>query len=246
MGVIMHLRKMTLITAGLLVLAALLLAGCSREKAKPKPAVPPTQTMPAVITRIVTPGPTRTPVPPPTLAYDIVHVAGNWLLRFDLSITDGSFAQVLSYNGLVSLLVSQEGTITGTGRFSQSIDNPPCDASTPDTEGLGFTVRGTTYPLDNVIMVEIDLVPDNPEQNETYQLICPDFQDVRRYQQPLLWPGLMALQRRDLGGGAAVEGLHWTFPLKNTPNLHLESDLLKETNGLVTGYLTGDVGLARQ
>lgn len=242
----MRLRKMTAITAGLLVLAVLILAGCSRNKSDSKPAQPPTPTMPAVITRIVTPGPTHTPLPPPTLAYNIANVEGRWLMRFDMTVTEGSFAQVIGYNGLADLQVSMDGTIVGTGHFSQSIDNPPCNASTSDDEGIGFSVTGTTYPQNNVIMAQIDLVPDDPTRNENYLMICPDYEDVRHFQQPLLWPGLIALQQRDLGSGATVKGLHWTFALKNTPDLHFESDLLKETGGQVTGYLAGEVGITRQ
>lgn len=241
----MRLRKMTAITTGLIVLAALILAGCSRDNSDKKPAPPPTPTMPAVITRIVTPGPTRTPLPTPTLAYDIAAAEGRWLMRFEMAITKGSFAEVIAYTGFADLQVSLDGTIQGTGHFSQSIDNPPCDASVQDSEGIDFSVTGTTFPQGDAVMAQIDLVPDDPTQNENYLLLCPDYQDIRHFQQPLLWPGLTALQRRDLGSGATVEGLRWTFALMNTPLLHFESNLVTETSGLVTGYLTGDVSIIR-
>lgn len=227
-----------------ILLALFALAACSQNKSTPTPTpLPPTPTIPAVITRIVTPGPTDTPAPTPTLTYNIQDAAGRWIVRFDLVIKRGSFAQEIDYNGFADLQVKLDGTITGTGHFSQNLSNPPCTASVLDEGAISFTVKGTTFVQGEQIAAQIDLIPNDPGQIENYALICPDFNDVRHFSQPLLWPALMALQRHDAGSGAAVTGLHWSFALQNTPSLHFEADLNQETGGQIAGYLVGDVSV---
>ncbi|MBI5957947.1 MAG: hypothetical protein HY866_04380 [Chloroflexi bacterium] len=228
----------------LLVVSALLLLTACDRKEDPKPSAPRPTPMPAVITRIVTPEPTTTPLPTPTLAYDILTAEGRWILRFDLLLTNGGFAQEIAYNGFADMQVSLDGTILGSGYLLSSMYSPPCAVGSVTNQPLEFTARGVTYAQGEQVVAQVDLLPTNTDQAEVYTLICPDFGDVREFNQPLLWYMLDALTLRDVGG-ATMDRLRWTFALKNIQSFHFEADLSQETGGRLNGYLTGDVSLSR-
>lgn len=226
-----------------MVLLTLLLVACDREK-ESKPATPRPTAMPAVITRIVTPEPTGTPLPTPTLAYDIETAEGRWIMSFDLKLTSGGFAEEITYSGFADMQVGLDGTIFGSGYLLSNVYSPPCAVSSTTNEKLAFTVRGVTFAQGPDVIAQVDLLPDDLAQVETYELLCPDYRDERKFSQPLLWFMLDAVQKRDVGG-ATVERLRWTFALKSTQSFHFEADLTQESGGQIKGYLTGDVTLSR-
>jgi len=236
-------------TANLLVLIVLLamLAACrDRKAAPPTPASP---TIPPVITRIVTPLPTNTPLPAPTLPYDVLSVEGRWIVRFDLVIDSlgtgaGLFARQLAYSGVAELQVGLDGIVTGSGHFSPTISNPPCDARAESPPPLTFTLTGSTYPAGDQVGVKVSLTPDAPDQVENYVLICPAYNDVRRLSQPVLWPVLQSLAGWDWGT-ASFKGLSWNFLLTANRTYDFTADLSQDTGGQFGGTLIGEVGLSR-
>lgn len=230
----------------LLLFGVLLLAACrQREEKPPAPTLTPPPTIPPVITRVVTPLPTSTPQPTPTLAYDIDAAEGRWLLHLEITITGGAFAQELYYIAPGELNVSLDGTVTGGGTFAQSITNPGCDARVEEPAGLSFTIQGATLAEGGQVVADVRLVPDDPEQTEHYLQFCSvDPGAALTFDQPVLWPALLALQRRGLTGGW-VEGLAWHLALQNGQNYHLESDLSQETGGVLAGYMSLNASLFR-
>lgn len=237
------------VTANVILLVVLIavLVACRDQKAAPPAPVSPT--IPPVITRIVTPLPTSTPLPPPTLSYDVLSVEGRWIVRFDLAIDNvtsdqGLNAQQLAYSGSAELHVGPDGTVTGSGHFSPTISNPPCDARALDSLPLTFTVSGSTYPSGNLVGIQVAILPDNPDVPENYTLMCPDFNDVRRYSQPVLWPAFQALAGWNWGT-ASFQGLTWNFPLQSGQTYDFTADLSQDTGGKFGGTLIGEVRISR-
>ncbi len=231
-------------TLAVFSLIAVLLAACDNTSQPTPSATPPPPTIPAVITQIVTPLPTFTPQPTPTLAYDLVPVAGRWIVRFDMTVQDTGFAARLAYSGALDLQVQLDGTASGFGSLSQNIDNPPCEARVLDSQALTFTVRGTTYPVGDQVAVDLTIVPDAPDQVEHYALICPDYQDVRYIDQPFLWPALAAVPDQSFKGGS-VAGLNWRLVLQSGQTATVSADLAQQTGGALQGQLSGDLRLQR-
>jgi hypothetical protein len=228
-------QRLSYLLAVLLVAA---LAGCNSSKEKkatalPRPATP---TVPPVITRIVTPLPTSTPLPTPTLPYDLVPVAGRWLVRFEIQVSNAGFAERITYNGVADLQISLEGTVQGRGQFSPSISDARCEARVTADNPLKFTVQGTTRPQAGQIWADIVITPDDPRLKEGYALTCPDqFNDVRAFNQPVLWPILTLVNR-----------LNWSIALQNNLPIVFESDLAQDTNGEWAGRLYGEIRVDRQ
>src|SRR5690606_19266616 len=99
-GETMSLYRQVKTHAALLGLAMALsaLAACnSGSDPTPVPPTTPAPTVPLIVTRIVTPRPTYTPLPTPTLDYDMNPVAGEWILRYDVMITESALADRLRY-----------------------------------------------------------------------------------------------------------------------------------------------------
>jgi len=237
------------VAASLILLAALIavLGACRDQKAAPPTAISPT--IPPVITRIVTPLPTDTPLPPPTLSYDVLSAEGRWIVRFDLEIDNvtsdqGLNAQQLAYSGAAELQVGLDGTVTGSGHFSPTISHPPCDARALDSQPLTFTVSGSTYPYGDQVAIQVAILPDNPEGPENYTLLCPNYNDVRRYSQPVLWPVFQALAGWNWGT-ASFQGLTWNFPLQSGQTYDFTADLSQDTGGQFGGTLIGEVRISR-
>lgn len=228
----------------LMSLIAVLLAACDEESQPAPTATAPPPTVPAVITQIVTPLPTFTPAPTPTLSYDLVPVAGRWILRFDVSILGNGFATELTYSGMLDIEVQLDTTVSGFGSFSQNISNPPCRARVLDSQALSFTARGTTYPVGDQVAVDLTILPDDPNQAEHYALICPDYQDVRQFSQPVLWPALSAVPEQVFSGGS-ITGLHWQLVLQSGQTATVDANLMEQTGGTLEGLLNGELRLQR-
>ncbi|MBN1200278.1 MAG: hypothetical protein JXJ20_00345 [Anaerolineae bacterium] len=234
--------RLTSTLAGLIVLLlalAVTLAACDKGESANTSAqqspVPSTPTVPPVITRIVTPLPTNTPPPTPTLSYDLLPLAGRWAIRFDLEIDDSEFVDHLSYNGTANFEVITDGTLDGTGYFSQSIQDDYCDARVLDNAPLGFSVQGYTYLQGEDVWVNVQIIPDDPDRIENYAVICPTlFNDVHYRNEQTLWPMLNALNR-----------LVWDFPLESSQVFEFESELYRDTAGMMDGHLSAEVRVTR-
>lgn len=220
---------------GMLV-ALSLLAGCSSGSASrtQAPSATPAPTMPIIVTRIVTPRPTYTPLPTPTLDYDLNPVAGRWILRYAVTITQSTLADELRYTAAADLTVNLDGSITGGGDFTPNITDTPCNAQVADNTPLTFTVQGGTHAVGGAVWADVRLLPDNPYQAEAYTLICPDYNDVRTYSGPILWPALIALDRLD-----------WSFALESGQTFTFASDLAQDTGGQLSGLLDAEVRVSR-
>lgn len=213
----------------------MVLAACNSgaDPTQPPPTTP-APTVPLVITRIVTPRPTYTPLPTPTLDYDTDLVAGGWVLRYSVTITDSTLADELRYTAAADLTVNLDGSITGSGHFSPSITDSPCNAQVTDRTPLAFVVEGATRPVDGAIWADVRLLPDNPNQAEAYTLVCPDYNDVREHSGPVLWPALIALDR-----------LEWSFVLQSGQSFTFAADLSQDAASAVGGLLEAEVRLSR-
>ncbi|NLX11922.1 MAG: hypothetical protein GXY36_19925 [Chloroflexi bacterium] len=186
------------------VLAVLLLAALSACGEEPT-ATPPTPltpvamgtlapTQPPVVTRIVAPPPTFTPTPAPTLAYEVEAVAGRWILFLDLQLRNTDYVDELNYYGAAELIVDLNGTVSGQGIFEPAPFDQECDAQVLDgSPPLNFTLTGTTFEQDGQIWADFTLVPEQPRLVENYALVCPDFEDIRPSDRPILWPTLASL-----------------------------------------------------
>lgn len=220
------------------LLAMLVVAACSTDENADDPTVTPaatpTATIPAVITRVITPGPTRTPLPTPTLAYDLNPVAGRWALRILITIENSTFADRFTYNTNVDLLVNIDGSVSGGGSFASNIFDVPCNAQVNDHEPLRYVVQGTTRPVEGTIWVDFTLVPDAPNTPENYTLYCPDFEDIRTWSDPILWPTLADLGR-----------LQWSFALASGQQFDFTADLAAPNRGPLDGMLSAVVSLRR-
>jgi hypothetical protein len=231
----------------LLIVLGAALAACQDRKSTPPTPVSPT--IPPVITRIVTPLPTNTPLPGPTLPYDVLSVGGRWIMRLDLEIDNlesgGSpLAQQLTYSGGAELQVGLDGVVTGSGHFSPTISSPPCDARAQGPAALTFTLSGNTYLDGDHVAIKVAIVPDSPDAPESFTLICPDFNDVRSYSQPLLWPVFRSLAGWNWGT-ASFQGLNWDFPLQSNQTYDFTADLSQDTGGQFGGTLIGEVRINR-
>jgi hypothetical protein len=205
-----HLRRKTGRLIAPLLVVATALAACAGSPPAPSPAQP-SPTIPLVITRIVTPAPTPTPLPPPTPLYDLSDQEGRWVLRVDVTISGGSQISELRYAGSADFTVTDAGLISGTGAFTPAISHPPCDAQVITPRPLAFALQGTTFAEGDRIGADLVLSPSVPDESEHYRLICPDYDDVRDVQQPILWAVLAALNHGD--GHFTLEGLRWRAPL---------------------------------
>jgi len=222
-----------------LILVVIILAACnSSDDVTPTPrppVVPPTATMPPVITVIVPAPPTPTNTPAPTLSFDIMPVAGRWALSFDMQMLNASVVKQLTYAGAADFQVRMDGTIAGTGYFSQNINAAPCDGRVLDTDALTFTVQGYAYPQDNQIWADVQIIPDDPGRLENYAVICPElFNDVQYRNQPILWPILSILGK-----------LEWRVALQSNQNFPFQADLAQATGGQYDGIFSAEVVLNR-
>ncbi len=222
----------------LLVVLVIMLAACGNEnepQAKPTARVRyVTATPQPHVTVVVTLPPTRTPEPTPTLSYDIVAVGGSWAMRFRVSIMGSDYVDELTYNGAAILSVNPDGSISGSGSFTPSIRDDVCNAHVLDENPIGFTVQGSTRPDGDQIWASIELKPDSATQRENYELVCPDYNDVRYRREAILWPVLNTLGR-----------LKWDFELSSGQTFTFASDLAAEIRSGYTGQLSGEVTLNR-
>jgi hypothetical protein len=243
MGSEMRPRRRTLAFSIILMVLwiALALASCNGDE-KPQPTR--TSTIPPVITRIVTPLPTNTPLPTPTLPYDIFGVAGDWGMSFVFDIAGGEIATTHSYWGFADVHVGIDGTVTGGGHFQPDIENPPCRSVVQLENPLGFSLHGRTRPVGDQVWVDITLTPDNLYFPETYRIFCPTDTEAQIRQKAILWTMQIALQPREWAT-ARVAGLNWSFALENRQVLTYASDLDLETNGQIRGQLTAEVRIKR-
>lgn len=242
-------QRRVLAAAILIVLIVLVavLAACRSQKSKSPTPISPTA--PLVVTRIVTPPPTDTPPPPPTLPYDVLSVAGRWTMRLDMTIDNvqsdqGLLAQQLTYSGAAELAVGLDGVVTGSGHFSAIISSPPCDARVLDPAALTFTMSGNTYLDGDQVAIKVAFVPDNPDMAENFAVTCPNYNDVRHYSQPVLWPVFQSLAGWDWSV-ASFKGLSWDFPLEANQSYDFTADLSQDTGGQFSGTLIGEVRIDR-
>jgi hypothetical protein len=218
------------------MLLTVILTACKDNTPSRSPTAQPvfTPTIPAVITKIVTPRPTYTPLPTPTLDYDVEPVAGRWIMRFQITILDNPFVDEISYSAVADLQVNIDGSISGTGHFSQNVNQEGCNARVTDSTPLNFTITGTTRPEGDQIWADLHIVPADPFQPESYTVICPTYNDVRSQSAAILWPALTALNR-----------LTWGFIIENDQVFTFESDLSQDTGGQIDGQLSAEVRFNR-
>jgi hypothetical protein len=196
------------------------------DSSAPQPTVP--TPIPATALPTATPEPLITPTIVPTLSYDIIPLAGNWLMRIDIAITGGAFADALNYNGMVEINIGVDGTVTGRGSFTPTLVDSECEARVLDQMLPTFALSGTTYQQDSQIRAQFTLAPDKPDQIENYALICPQtFNDVRYWRESVLWPALIGLNR-----------LQWDIALLSDQTFTFEGDV-------TAGHLVAIVYVAR-
>ena len=179
----------------------------------------------------------------PTTSY-IEPAAGPWSLYYEITLSGTPEIEQIHYAGGVTLQVATEGTVSGSGYFSPQASTTGCDVQVLDTEAIGFTVRGTTFPAGDGVGISIDLIPDAPDRPENYRLVCgPNFvtHDVS---QPRLWPALSAVQERTLENASGI-GLTWRFRLQSGVTYHIDADLNAESGGTLAGSLSMDITLTR-
>jgi hypothetical protein len=220
-----------------LICCIVLLAACNGDDKTATPAPPAANQstpVPPVITRMVTLALTSTPLPTPTLSYDVVPVAGRWLMFFDLSIFDSNLVHELRYGGAADLLVDLDGSIRGNGYFSANLFDPVCAVQVLDTGTLTYTVTGQTFAEGDVVWADLTLTPDSPEQTENYSVMCTAFGDIRTRSQPILWPILTTLNR-----------LSWSFALESNQTFTFESNLIQDTGAFFDGQLNATVRIER-
>lgn len=224
-----HMRGAMRQLSFIFILLLVLLAACSDpETPTPQAAQQPTQ--PLVVTRIVTLSPTHTPQPTPTLPYDLVPVAGRWIMSFDLLITGSDFADQVRYDGAADLLVSLDGSVKGNGYFSANLLDQVCNAQVLDSGTLTYTVTGRTFAEDDQIWVEVTLTPDTPQQRENYSVMCTEFADIKTIDEPVLWPILTTLER-----------MSWRFALQGDQVFTFESNLALDLTSPLNGNLAATV-----
>ena len=218
-----------------LAMALSALAACSSgSDPTPVPPTTPAPTVPLIVTRIVTPRPTYTPLPTPTLNYDMNPVAGEWILRYDVTITESALADRLRYTAAADLSVNLDGSISGGGYFTPNITDSPCNAQVTENAPLAFTIEGTTRPEGSAVWADVRLLPDDPHQAEAYTVLCPDYNDVRAHSGPVLWPALIALNR-----------LEWSFALESGQAFTFSADLSQDATNATGGLLDAEVRLSR-
>ena len=226
----------------LLIVLVALVAGCG-DDASPTPV--PRTAVPIVITRVVTPGPTETLAPTPTLAYDLTSVAGTWGMRFQFDLTGSSFAEEFGYWGFADVVIGLDGGITGSGHFQPNLSEPTCTARALDSEPIAFTITGNSYAVGDQVWVNMAMLPTDRSRVENYEIICPEiYNDVRIINQPILWHILDALKRREWPT-ANYEHLTWNFALQSNQALPIEADLVQETGGVFQGNLNGEARIWR-
>lgn len=219
-----------------IMIAVLLLAACNGDEKKDEPAAtaPPSATPQPFVTQIVTPVPTNTPLPTPTLAYDLVPLAGRWALDFDMAINGGAFVDTLRYYGAIIFEVELNGSVTGEGYFTPTLTDAECAGRVLDTGPLTFQAQGRTYEENGDVYAEVVILPDAPDQNENYALVCTEYNDIRYRREPVLWPALTAINR-----------LIWRFPLQRGQTMTFDANLYNDTSGLLDGQFTGTVRVER-
>ncbi len=206
------------------VLSALLLAACGGSTSHATPPPPPT------------------PVPP-TTSY-VEPAAGPWSLYYEITLSGSPEIEQVKYAGGVTLDVTTEGTVSGSGYFSPQATETGCDAQVLDTEAIGFTVNGTTFPDEGGVGIAIDLVPDAPDRPENYRLVCGPTFVTHDVSVPLLWPALSAVQERTLDNASGT-GLTWRFLLQSGVSYHIDADLNAESGSTLAGSLSVDFTLTR-
>jgi hypothetical protein len=121
-----------------------------------------------------------------------------------------------------------DGSISGSGDFSPHLRDFTCEAHVLSEDPLTYQITGTTFPQDDQVWADILLLPNNPQLEEPYELICPD--ETFERTDPLLWPVLMA-----------VEGLVYQFPLEQQHTITYEVDLSQVSGGGLSGILTAEM-----
>jgi hypothetical protein len=218
-----------------LLLMAAMLAACNGDSDAPA-RLPDTATptLPAIITQVVTPLPTGTPLPTPTLAYDLVPVAGQWAMRYRVTITGTAFAEQIRYFTIADLEVNLDGTVSGGGSFTPYLFDPECNAEVVDEVLLTYTVKGAVRPQDDQLWADIEIVPEDPTREEHYKVVCREFENTREINAPVVWNVLAPLYR-----------LSWSFPLETGQVFTFESELQGEIRNLLEGIVSGEVYINR-
>ncbi len=230
-----------------LILLALALAACGGDDDSPASSVPdpPTGTPLPFFTRIVTPEPTNTPLPTPTLAYDVVAVAGGWRLNMLFEIDNWEFADQLRYTGAADIQVEIDGRVTGSGTITPQIRDAECRAVVLDNDPLTFDVQGSTRAVGDTVWLDMTLLPHAPFQAENYRLTCSNLTaEVYEFSQAVFWPVLLALGPRDWGT-ATYEATAFSLPLTGGQLYEFEASIPQETGVLTTGYLSAEIRFNR-
>ncbi len=111
-----------------IVSLVLMVVACATRTPIPPTAVPLVQP-PQVIVVTVTPRPTETPLPTITPFFDVVQLSGRWLLDINYQLRSSPFFDNVRYVGSFPLNVAPDGTLSGSGTFYTTVDQPPCSAN---------------------------------------------------------------------------------------------------------------------
>jgi hypothetical protein len=172
--------KLFLSCLGLLVL----LSACNGEEATPPPPQPNTAINQAQAADSPTPAPTRlvtlTPrpsatfTPAPTLDEALFQYEGTWglLLRYDISESEA--LGNLSYSTLASITVSFDGFVSGNGSFTPTFQSPTCSVQVANIEALQYRIDGRLERASDGVYMTLNVILENPEVAESYKRFCAD------------------------------------------------------------------------
>ncbi len=199
----------------------------------PTAARPPTR----IIQR--TPSPTLPPMLTPTLNFPVWRYASEWALNLHYAVTGGGLYLRVDhwvYSGTALIEIAEDGRATGRGTLWPSPYDEQC-VVTPLAvgAGFGFAVEGTLVFDGARILLEIEVIPDDYEAIEEYQVECPNNPQPRHVTGSYLWPLLYQ-----------TGSLHYTFWVEeNHQTLTYDEDLAARTNSVLRGTLHAEVSLQR-
>jgi hypothetical protein len=177
---------------------------------------------------------------PPTVTFDASAYEGTWNFNLRYDYTGSGYVDTLSYSATLTLNITLDGIIIGSGTFQTLHTDPACSLIRPQTtDGFGFTVIGALAQGADGIGANLTLLPNKPDFIEQYETICR--RDPQRgdqagaFSDALLWRVLEAAGQLELSLSLA-QPIYRANP---------QIDLMALTGGQVAGTLNGEIYFSR-